>query len=167
MKLSIEKLLSVVILSIVSLSHVKAATKVTVTDFYVDVPDNELIDSWSHSLADNLISSQIFVKQDCPGEIEADITVYKGDDIVSQKNKKFDKPMKDFENYDICASIETPDSDDDSCSVAQGEQAASDCDVSDWFSSMKPGDYVAKCDFKQGDKLISSATLNVKVEAEQ
>ncbi|XP_050474521.1 uncharacterized protein LOC126865722 [Bombus huntii] len=166
MKLSIEKLLSVVILSIVSLSHVKAI-KVTITDFYVDVPDNDLIDSWSPSLSDNLISSQISVKQDCPGEIEADITIYNGDDVVNEMNKKFDKPMKELEGYNMCASIETPGSEDDSCSLAQGEQALSDCDVSDFFSSMNPGDYVAKFDFKQDDNLVSIATLKVKVEAEQ
>ncbi|XP_003485373.1 uncharacterized protein LOC100748835 [Bombus impatiens] len=166
MKLSIEKLLSVVILSIVSLSHVKAV-KVTITDFYVDVSDNDLVVSWSPSLSDNLISSQIFVKQDCPGEIEADITIYNGDDVINEMNKIFDKPIKELEGYNICASIETPNSEDDSCSLAQGEQAISDCDVSDFFSGMNPGDYTAKFDFKQDDNLVSTATLKVKVEAEQ
>ncbi|XP_060814570.1 uncharacterized protein LOC132906416 [Bombus pascuorum] len=166
MKLLIENLLPVLILSIVTSSHITLA-KVSVTDFNVDVPDNEIIDSWRHKLLNNLISSEIIIKQNCPeGEIEAEITVYKDDDIILQKNTKLDKPMIDFQNYGICASIKTPDLDDDSCSIAQGEQGASECDVSDWFSSMNPGSYAAKCDFKRDGNLIAGITLSINVESE-
>ncbi|KOX67750.1 hypothetical protein WN51_08123 [Melipona quadrifasciata] len=118
MQSSIAKLLLVVVLCIVSLSHVEASNKVTVQGMEVNVPDNNIVGSWQPQVSNNLISSTINVIENCPGEIEADIKVYQGDDVVSQTTKKFDKPIKDFESMNICASIESPDPENDSCSVA-------------------------------------------------
>ncbi|CAD1470919.1 unnamed protein product, partial [Heterotrigona itama] len=143
-----------------------ADNKVTVQDVKVDIPSNNIVGSWEPQVSNNLISSKIAIKENCPGEIEADIKVYQGDQIVSQTTKKFDKPVKDFESMNICSSVESPDLDDDSCSIAEGEQSATDCDVSDWFKQMKPGDYNAVCDFKQGGNTVASVTLSIKVEVD-
>ncbi|KAK9303335.1 hypothetical protein QLX08_004933 [Tetragonisca angustula] len=164
MQSSIAKLLLVVLLCIVSLLHVKASNKVTVQDMEVNIPSNDIVQSWEPQVSNNRISSTINIMKNCPGEIEADIKVYQGDDVVSQTTKKFDKPIEDFEKMNICESIESSDLEDDSCSIAMGEQSATDCDVSGWFSEMKPGDYKAQCDFKQGDNVVGIVILSVKVE---
>ncbi|XP_043519837.1 uncharacterized protein LOC122533826 [Frieseomelitta varia] len=166
MQSPIAKLLLVVLLCIVSLSHVKASNKVTVQDMEVDIPSNNIVQSWEPQVANNLINSKINIKHNCPGEVEADIKVYQGDDVVSQTTKKFDKPIKDFESMNICTLVQGSDFEEDSCSIGMGEQLAEECDVSEWFSEMKPGDYKAKCDFKQGDEVITTVTLSVKVESD-
>ncbi|XP_029050226.2 uncharacterized protein LOC114879456 [Osmia bicornis bicornis] len=162
MQSSIPKLLLVSVLCVIP--YVKAENKVTVVDFKADVPGNDIVDSWSHDLTNNLISSNINIKKNCPGAIEAEIKVYQGDNLVNQMVQNLKQPIKDFESYQICESIDSPDLEDDSCSIAEGEQSAKNCDISGWFSDMSPGDYKVECSFKQAD-VITTLTLNVKIES--
>ena len=160
------KFLLLFVLCVVSQSRVEAENKVTVTSFNADVPGNDVVDSWNYDLANNLIASTINVKKNCPGSVEADVRVYQGDKMVNTINKNLDHPMKDFESYNMCGSIDCPEPDDDSCSMAEGEQSARDCDMSSWFSDMNPGDYRIICDFKQEDNILTTLTLDVTVESE-
>ncbi|XP_076680962.1 uncharacterized protein LOC143375563 [Andrena cerasifolii] len=164
--IGITKFLLLFVLCIASWSRVEAKNKATVTSFNADVPGNDVVDSWNYDLANNLIASTIKVKKNCPGIIEVDIRIYQGENMVNTLNKKFEKPMKDFADYNICGSLDYPEPDDDSCSIAEGEQSAKDCDISSWFSDMNPGDYRIECDFKQEDNMLTSLKMDVTVESE-
>ncbi|XP_017763371.1 PREDICTED: uncharacterized protein LOC108553116 [Eufriesea mexicana] len=166
MQSSTGKLLLVFVLCIVSILHVKAEKEISIVFFNVDVSNSDILNSWDGDLADNLISSTINVKENCPGQIEADIRIYQGDNLVNTMNKKYDKPMNEFENLDICGSVEAPEPDDDSCSIAEGEQTAKDCDIRSWFKDMSTGEYNIECDFKRLNDLICTVKVGVKIEGD-
>lgn len=46
-----------------------------------------------------------------------DIKIYQDDQLVSQMTKQSEKPFKDLENANFCASVEYTD-EDDGCSAA-------------------------------------------------
>lgn len=48
---------------------------------------------------------------------QIDIKIYQDDQLVSQMTKQSEKPFKDLENANLCASVEYID-EDDACSVA-------------------------------------------------
>lgn len=45
-------------------------------DFKADVPGNDIVDSWTHDLENNLVSSNINIKKNCPGPIEVENEAY-------------------------------------------------------------------------------------------
>ncbi|CAK9824145.1 hypothetical protein ANTRET_LOCUS2360 [Anthophora retusa] len=165
MKTSIAKLLLVSVLCIISCSLVQSDNEVTINSFDVDIPDNDVMDSWTYDLANNLIGSTINIKRSCPDSIEMDVRIYQDTEMVNQIFKKIDKPMKDFESYHICEAIDYPEPDDDTCSIADGEQSAKDCDISDWFRDMSPGKYSVQTDFKQGDNKVACVKIDLTVES--
>ncbi|XP_026672171.1 uncharacterized protein LOC108627769 [Ceratina calcarata] len=161
---SIPKLIFVTILCVALWMRAKADNKITVNSFDVDIPGNDIVGAWDHDLANNLISSTISIKRDCPGVFELDIKVYEGEAQVQQMNQKLKKPIKDIENYNLCASIDGPDPEDDQCSILEGEQSVKDCDVRDWFKDMSAGDYKVVATFSQDDQNVATITMNVLVE---
>ncbi|CAK9796243.1 hypothetical protein ANTPLA_LOCUS707 [Anthophora plagiata] len=165
MKTSNAKLLLVSVLCIISCSFVQSDNEVTINSFDVDIPDNDVMDSWTYDLANNLIGSTINVKKNCPDSIEMETRIYQENEIVNQIVKQLEKPIKDFESYGICATIDYPEPDDDTCSIAEGEQSAKDCDVSEWFRDMSPGKYTIQTDFKQNDNMIACVKIDVTVES--
>ncbi|KOC65822.1 hypothetical protein WH47_10284, partial [Habropoda laboriosa] len=94
-------------------------TKATIRTFDIDIPSNDVIDSWTYELENNLVDSTINIKQDCPESIELEIQVFQEDEVVSQVFKELDKPMKNFEDYGICGMLDYTEPDDDSCSILQ------------------------------------------------
>lgn len=54
----------------VFLSVFQSDNEVTINSFDVDIPDNDVMDSWTYDLANNLIGSTIAVKKNCPDLIE-------------------------------------------------------------------------------------------------
>ena len=163
--IGIAKFSLLFVLCVASWSRVEAENKVTVNSFSADVPGNDVVESWNYDLADNLIASTIKVKKNCPGMVEADIRVYQDDNIVNTMNKKFNKPMKDFADYNMCESMDSPEPDDDSCSIAEGEHSAKNCDMSSCFSDMNAGKYRIECDFKQEDTILTSIKMDITVES--
>ncbi|XP_016920678.1 uncharacterized protein LOC108003090 [Apis cerana] len=166
MKSPIEKLLLIFVLCIISSSYilnVKAENKVTVNSINVDVSNEDILESWDASISNNLISITPKIKKDCPSILKIDIKIYQNDQLVSQMTKQFEKPFKDLENANLCTSVEYID-EDDACSIAPGEQNASDCDVSSMFNSMNPGNYKTVCEMMESDTLFATATLEVTVE---
>lgn len=143
----------------------KADNKVTVNSVNIDISNEDVVESWDASISNNLISTTSKIKKDCPNILKIDVQIYQDDQMVSQMTKQFEKPFKDLENANMCASVEYID-EDDACSVAPGEQNASDCDISSMFSSMNPGNYKTICEMTEGDTVFATATLEVTVEAE-
>lgn len=45
--------------------------------------------------------------------------MYKDGDVVNTFDKMFEHPMNDFANYNICGSVDSPEPDDDTCSMAE------------------------------------------------
>lgn len=117
-------------------------------------------------MGSNGLASVINIKNNCPGAVQAEIRVLKDDQIINSNVQNMKQPIKDFESYNMCASIDAPDTDDESCSIAQGEQTVKDCDVSSWFSDMDPGSYIAECDFKVKNELSATAYIYVTVESQ-
>ncbi|XP_043256410.1 uncharacterized protein LOC122399643 [Colletes gigas] len=165
MQSSFVKLPLVLILCIVSLSYTNAEKKVTVHSYNADVTNgNNVLDSWSPSLSNGLITSNIGVSQNCPSAAQVVIKIFKDEQLVNTFNQNFKQPIKEFESYNICSSIDAPEPDDDSCSVAQGEHTASDCDLSSFFSDMDNGQYIVECEFKFSNNVVSTAKLDLTVE---
>ncbi|XP_003690596.1 uncharacterized protein LOC100870371 [Apis florea] len=168
MKSPIEKLLLIFVLCIISSSYilnVKAENKVTINSIKIDVSNEDVLESWDASISNNLINTTPKIKKDCPSSLEIDIKIYQDDQLVSQMTKQSEKPFKDLENANLCASVEYID-EDDACSVAPGEQSASECDISSLLNSMNPGNYKTICDLKESDSVFATATLEITVEAE-
>ncbi|XP_043790775.1 uncharacterized protein LOC122713963 [Apis laboriosa] len=168
MKSPIEKLLLIFVLCIISSSYilnVKAENKVTVNSIKIDVSNEDVLESWDAGISNNLINTTPKIKKDCPSILEMDIKIYQDDQLVSQMTKQSEKPFKDLENANFCASVEYID-EDDGCSAAPGEQNASDCDISSMFNSMNPGNYKTVCEMKENDTEFATVTLEVTVEAE-
>ncbi|XP_078038988.1 uncharacterized protein LOC144471113 [Augochlora pura] len=154
------------LLSIASWSRVEAGDVVTINSFQADVEGgNSVIDSISGDLADNIVGFTMNIKQSCPGTAQMDIELFKGGNLANTMSQTYKQPMKEILDSNLCGSIDAPDPDDDSCSILEGEQTASQCDISSWFQGMDDDDYEAIATITVNGEKVGTMVLGVTVSS--
>ncbi|XP_054016336.1 uncharacterized protein LOC128896851 [Hylaeus anthracinus] len=160
----LAKMLLILVLSVASWSCVGAEKDVKIKSVKTDVSDgNSAVESWTTSLSNNQIDTEIKVKENCPPMIQAEIRLIKDGIIVNKFVQNMDQPFEIVKSQNLCNSVDTQEPDDKSCSAVEGEHRLSECDLSSWFSDLDDGDYTGECDIKSNNKIISTATMEVEV----
>nr|XP_033330467.1 uncharacterized protein LOC117222718 [Megalopta genalis] len=154
------------LLSVAWWSRVEADRTVTINSFQSEVEDgNSVADSMSGDVGDNLVNFLMNIKKSCPGAAQLEIEVYKDGVVVYTNGQTLKQPMKEFQQMNICGSIDAPEPDDESCSIQEGEQTASQCDVSAWFESFDEGDYKAVAAVTVNNEKLGALFLDVTISA--
>ncbi|XP_076661199.1 uncharacterized protein LOC143365166 [Halictus rubicundus] len=160
------ELLFLFLLGIASWSCCVAENTVTLTGISCAPADgNKVLESFECTQSNNLFHAKINVKESCPGEIQSNMEVLKGGNVVNTFQQTQKQVPNDIRGLNVCESVDGPDPDSDECSAAQGELSVENCDPTSFFSDADADNYDVNIEYSMGGDIIGTAKLEVKVEA--